>query len=597
MKRMKRVLAIALALALIPISNITVYANDSEAEVSNLVELNEAVQKKASKIILTADIKLEKKIDISYDVEIDGKGHKLFYDLEDKSIWSSAYSLQFYKNTVKLLNIVLTGGNAGLLINGADVTLEGTIDLSGNYYGGIELSKGGNVTNTPKLDLTNATLVYEDHPKNSPLIWLDKLEYKDVEIKANPFTYNISKTEKGQPTLVFEPTAVTDEASLIKALVTDKDSLIELKNDIILTDKINVLHNVKILGNGKTITGDKKGTNIFYGLHFYNVDNAIVSDIKMHSMDAAILVNGSNLTLVGDIDVSNNKLGGIEVSQGKSVTKIPTLNLKEAQLINSSEEYAQPTIWLVGDLVDSITFGDHKFFDKPEIVENQIQYYLMDVKSPQEIKEEKELEEAIVETRDILESILKELEDKNLKVSIDENTHQIVFTKLNAKEDFSKDELVDLFSKIVSHDKVKAFKLDGDVYSNEDLKEVKDALVKYLDKLSESKTRTVSDLITQVNEHLDFAVVLTASNDIDVDQRLDAKFEKSEDNDVEEDKEVPKEEEKNEVVKDDAKKDGEKSKTPVTGLNNIYSIYLLIMATGICLIGALKYKKRINISR
>ena len=609
MKRMKRVLAIALALALIPISNMTVYANEEETKVSTIEELNKAVEAKASKIILTADIELEKKIDISYDVEIDGKGHKLFYKLDDNSKWTSAYSLQFYKNTAKLSNIVLSGGNAGLLINGADVTLEGTIDLSGNYYGGIELTKGANVTDAPKLDITNATFKYEDHPESSPLIWIDKLEYKEVQVKAKPFTYNISKTEKGQPTLVFEPTPITDEASLIKALVTDKDSLIELKNDFVTTEKISVTHDVKIIGNGKTITGDKKGEKLFYGLQFYNVDNAIVSDIKMHSMDAAILVNGSNLTLVGDIDVSNNNLGGIEVSQGETVTKIPTLNLKDAKLINSSEDYTKPTIWVVGDLVDGITFGDHKFFDKSAVVEGQVQFYKTDVKSPQEIKEEKDLEEAIVETRDILESILKELEDKNLKVSIDENTHQIVFTKLNAKEDFSKEELVELFSKIVSHDKVKSFKLDNESYTNEDLKEVKDALVKYLDKLSETKSRTVSDLITQVNEHLDLAVVLTASNEKDVEQKLDAKFERTENNDVDEDKEVPKEETKDELVKDDAKeesrkddvkeeskKDDEKakSKTPVTGLSNVYSIYLLIIATGLGLIGALKYKKKIN---
>lgn len=43
-------------------------------------------------------------------------------------------------------------------VNGANVTIEGTLDVSRNAFGGIELSKGTNVETTPVINFDNATV-------------------------------------------------------------------------------------------------------------------------------------------------------------------------------------------------------------------------------------------------------------------------------------------------------------------------------------------------------------------------------------------------------------------------------------------------------
>ena len=71
---------------------------------------------------------------------------------ESPTAWQGLYGIQIYRTSgVTLRNISATNGNAGILINGSEVALEGTVDVSGNTFGGIELSKGSGVTETPSL--------------------------------------------------------------------------------------------------------------------------------------------------------------------------------------------------------------------------------------------------------------------------------------------------------------------------------------------------------------------------------------------------------------------------------------------------------------
>jgi hypothetical protein len=78
---------------------------------------------------------------------------------------------------------------------------------------------------------------------------------------------------------------------------------------------------VTINGNNKTITftGDETGWQGNYVLHVYNTTGVTIKDIKLTGGDAALLVNGSEVTLTGAIDVSGNEFGGIESSKGVGV--------------------------------------------------------------------------------------------------------------------------------------------------------------------------------------------------------------------------------------------------------------------------------------
>ena len=102
----------------------------------------------------------------------------------DADGWQGKYVMQAYDNsnpaevplgvtTVNLINVKLSGGDAGLLVNGAQVTASQTLDVSGNEFGGIEVSKGTGVLRTPLLAL-NGTVVNSDEAADKPTVWIDK---------------------------------------------------------------------------------------------------------------------------------------------------------------------------------------------------------------------------------------------------------------------------------------------------------------------------------------------------------------------------------------------------------------------------------------
>lgn len=92
----------------------------------------------------------------------------------DNTDWHSSYNVQFYTGTHKLKNAKLSGGNAGIIVNAATLTLEGTIDVSGNTFGGIEVSKGAaEGLSAGVLNINGATLVNTTEEYGKPTIWID----------------------------------------------------------------------------------------------------------------------------------------------------------------------------------------------------------------------------------------------------------------------------------------------------------------------------------------------------------------------------------------------------------------------------------------
>lgn len=94
----------------------------------------------------------------------------------DNTNWNQSYALQFYagsgESTVK--DVKLSGGNAGILVKGTTVNLEGTIDVSGNTFGGIEVSKGSAEGLTPSvLNIGTAKLINTTEVPGKPTIWID----------------------------------------------------------------------------------------------------------------------------------------------------------------------------------------------------------------------------------------------------------------------------------------------------------------------------------------------------------------------------------------------------------------------------------------
>lgn len=174
-------------------------ANAAEpVEVDNAEDLYKYLEDNVTTSVkLTKDIETTHKINVTSDKVIDGNGHKITYvgtfknGSNDNTVWGSdaekpynggVYVIQAYDANVTVKNITLTGGNVGLSANGANLTLEGTINVSGNGFGGIELTKGAAPTlSVPSLTINNATIVNTTETDKLPTLWTDNLTPEEVE--------------------------------------------------------------------------------------------------------------------------------------------------------------------------------------------------------------------------------------------------------------------------------------------------------------------------------------------------------------------------------------------------------------------------------
>ena len=79
------------------------------------------------------------------------------------------------------------------MVNGSSVSLEGTIDVSNNSFGGIEVSKGENVEQEPSLLANGAVLTNTTEVNGKPTVWTDRTDAAAVrvpDLTSVPFTEN-----------------------------------------------------------------------------------------------------------------------------------------------------------------------------------------------------------------------------------------------------------------------------------------------------------------------------------------------------------------------------------------------------------------------
>ena len=323
--------------------------------------------------------------------------------------WSSTYGVQCYNGTYTLKNVTAKGGNAGILVNSANVTLEGTIDVSGNKFGGIEVSKSSNpVLPDSVLNVNGATIINTTEEYGKPTIWTDgegatvngvESMFSNPNIKENQVQYYLKEENSEEPAM-----EVTDVSGIQQA-VEKGFTNIKLANNISVDDyRLDITGIKHFNGNGKTITFSIPGQNLVsttngttienvtientndnqewnstYGIQCYN-GNYIIKNCKVNGCNGGILINSSNVVFEGTIDVSGNTFGGIEVSKSNNEgMRNSTLNINGASLINTTEEYGKPTIWTDGE--GQVVIGADSMFTNSEIKEDQVQYYLREENS------------------------------------------------------------------------------------------------------------------------------------------------------------------------------------------------------------------------
>ena len=167
---------------------------------------------------------------------------------------------------------------------------------------------------------------------------------------------------------------VNNQSELKEALNDSSISTIILGSDIETTEKINIMRPVTIDGANHTIKyvgtfGSSNSNTVWGGIYVLQVykTEATIKDIKLTGGNAALLINGSTVTLEGKIDVSGNGFGGIELGKGSNVDTAPYLILADnSEIINTTETSDKPTIWVPADTdgamieIDGIRFDLEK---------------------------------------------------------------------------------------------------------------------------------------------------------------------------------------------------------------------------------------------
>lgn len=389
--------------------------------VSNESELRNALTNSTLDIYLTADIEeVDSTIEINRPVTIYGNGKTISFtsdlnglpdgqrqgllvlannvtlngikvvmdanpSLPGPSSWNGVYGVQVYNvENVTIANFTGSGGDAALLVNGSVVTLSGTIDVSGNEFGGIEVARGTDAVRNGSLNISSVnTWVNATEAVFNPTIWVVDGE---GELNGGNLTENTSYVDD-QIQYYLDPhkavaVLVSSEDQLRTAVAANgTGKFVVLTDHINATATINVYRPVIIDGKYKqisfpssinvnsnmerhgiviyaddvtlsnvvvTMDADNNGWQGVYAVQVYLASNVTISNFAGSNADAAILVNGAQVRLAGMVVMGFNEFGGIEVSRGSMVETIGRLDISSAQLINFSQGTDDdPTIWVI----------------------------------------------------------------------------------------------------------------------------------------------------------------------------------------------------------------------------------------------------------
>ena len=150
---------------------------------------------KIKTISLTGNFSTATAVTVARAVDIDGQDHTITFtntgqnfvvtgngatvhnlnivNTADTETWSSTYGIQFYNGTYDIHDISATGGNAGILINSSVATIGDNVDVSGNVFGGIEVSKSSNPDMPAAQATINSVITNTTEAYGKPTVWTD----------------------------------------------------------------------------------------------------------------------------------------------------------------------------------------------------------------------------------------------------------------------------------------------------------------------------------------------------------------------------------------------------------------------------------------
>ena len=221
------------------------------------------------------------------------------------SSWDEGeFGIKFYNaNGATLTNSKVTAANAGIQINGGSVTMTGTINLSGNEWGGMEVCHSGT------LNISGATLVNEGETAACPVLWNDDTKGTITFNSAQPLYKDDIGGDKDHYYLSGEAKVGNNY------YYTFADAVAAAQEG----DTVTLLDNV-------TLTAQQEiSKNLTIDLNGHNITNSHTRTIKVSKGTLTLTGSGTVSSNVADVGYSVIRVGGEEAGNaglvvGKDVT-------------------------------------------------------------------------------------------------------------------------------------------------------------------------------------------------------------------------------------------------------------------------------------
>lgn len=339
---------------------------DPKQTISNEEELRTASSSGKGVYYLTKDIALASQLNITAPITLDGEGKwtisrdtagKASGDMKTNAIilitadgvtlqnlkvegssaandeWDSGeYGIKIYDaENVTLRNVSVTKVNAGVLVNGSKATLEGTVEVTGNIFGGIEVSKGEAATLIPSALTINGTVVCTD--TKVPAVWIDGINDGNTvngtgaaamisfdSVTKPEQKWFITKAQEEYP-VNQSGKAVLDEASDFSNLTAGSYII---TTDVTLTAPVTIsASDITIYGAGHKIT-------------------APVDSVSQNS--APIVISGSNVEISDVVSEmsgnTSNKVFAIQLGSGNGIIDDNTpsgIRFCDVEIVNAGQ--------------------------------------------------------------------------------------------------------------------------------------------------------------------------------------------------------------------------------------------------------------------
>ena len=378
--------------------NLTVEAGDVPqpevpAEVGTEEDLKEAIASGAKDVKLTDNITVPSgDLDITGVEHFDGNNKTLTFsepgrnfiamqatngvienisikNTNDNTEWNSTNGIQCYDGTYTLKNVKATGCNVGIMVNAATVNLEGTIDVSGNTFGGINVSKGietDHPLNNGILNINNATILNTTEAYSKPTIYTEgegqqvngaEAMFTNSEIKEGQVQYYLVESNAEPSEILVNGVQYTTLLDAINVVPDNIETSITLYKDITVDGEaveIPSNKNIVLNLNGHTITGENFSANSRVltnkGILAVNGEGEI-STTNLGSKGTGAINNDGQLTInsgtfSGGVGANgaavNNKAGATMIVNGgtfngcpRAIQNLATLTINDGTFIGS----------------------------------------------------------------------------------------------------------------------------------------------------------------------------------------------------------------------------------------------------------------------